>query len=219
MMVAGPSGVGTEKRSPLPFCGEKRSKRRGAGVKVRAKRLRRQQRAERVFRHMDAGRAEFERQFAAENARPHARAAVDRLDLEEPGVAIGAAAEAQDARAARRGGFRQPLELRRVAVEHRRSARLEAEEDLGLRVGDRFDRAEMFDVDGGDRRHEGDMRPRHAGERRDFARVIHADLEHAEAGARRHARERQRHAPVIVVGSGRGVRRAAGRRASRAASP
>ena len=42
----------------------------------------------------------------------------------------------------------------------------------------------------------------------DFARVIHADFEHGEAGARGHARKRQRHAPVIVVRSRRGVGRA-----------
>ncbi len=160
---------------------------------------------------MNPWRAEFERQFVAENARPHPRAAVGRLDFEELGVAIGAAAKAPNPRAARCGRCLQPLELRRVAIQDRSSVRLEAEEDLRLRVGDRFDRAEMLDVDGGDRRHEGDMRPRHAGERRDFARVVHAHLEHAEARIRRHSRERQRHAPVIVVGSGRSVRWAAGR--------
>ena len=135
---------------------------------------------------MNSRRAEFERQFVAENARPHPRAPVDRLHLEEPGVALGAAAEAPNPCAARRRGCLQPLELRSVAVQDRSSVRLEAEEDLRLRVGDRFDRAEMLDVDGGDRRHEGDMRPRHAGERRDLARVIHAHLEHAEAGVRGH---------------------------------
>ena len=42
----------------------------------------------------------------------------------------------------------------------------------------------MLDVDGGDRRDKRRLRPRHAGERRDFARVIHAHLEHAEAHVR-----------------------------------
>ena len=120
---------------------------------------------------MKSGRAEFERQFVGENARPHARAAIDRLDLQELRVAIGAAAEAPNSRAARRGGRLQPLELRSVAIQDGSSPRLEAKEDLGLRVGDGFDRAEMLDVDGRDRRHECDMRTRHAGERRDFTRV------------------------------------------------
>ncbi len=38
------------------------------------------------------------------------------------------------------------------------------------------------------------------GQRRDLARVVHADLEHAEGAVGRHARQRQRHAPVVVVG-------------------
>ena len=66
-------------------------------------------------------------------------------------------------------------------------------------------------MDGGDRRHQRRVRAAHARERRDLACVIHPHLEHAEARVGRHARQRQRHAPVIVVGSGRGVGFAAGR--------
>jgi hypothetical protein len=36
--------------------------------------------------------------------------------------------------------------------------------------------------------------------------MVHADLEHAEPGGLRHQRERQRYAPVIVVGGGRRMR-------------
>ena len=160
---------------------------------------------------MNPWRSEFERQFVGENARPYPRAAVGRFDLEEPGVAIAAAAKAPNPRAARRGGFLQPIELRSIAIQDRGSVRLEAEDNLSLRVGDRLDRAEMLDVDGGDRRHEGDMRPRHAGERRNLARVIHAHLEHTEARVRRHAGERQGHAPMVIVGSRRSVGKTAGR--------
>src|SRR3984957_4414025 len=99
---------------------------------------------------MNPWRAEFERQFVGENVRSHVRAAVGRLDIEKLGVAIGAAAKAPDPCAARRGGCLQALELRSVAIQDRGSVRLEAEEDLRLRVGDRFDRAEVLDVDGGD---------------------------------------------------------------------
>ncbi len=48
-------------------------------------------------------------------------------------------------------------------------------------------------------------------ERRDLARVVHADLEDAEVGAPRHAGERERHAPMVVVGGGGGMRAPAGR--------
>ena len=57
------------------------------------------------------------------------------------------------------------------------------------------------------------VRAHQLGERRDLAGVVHADLEHRVFRARRTARERQRHAPVIVVGGGRGMRLAVGARA------
>ena len=56
------------------------------------------------------------------------------------------------------------------------------------------------------------------GQRQDLARMVHADLEDAEFGLARHARERQRHAPMIVVGGDRCVRRGPGATA-RCASP
>ena len=49
--------------------------------------------------------------------------------------------------------------------------------------------------------------------------MVHADLEHAEAASARHARQRQRHAPVVVVGRRRRMRRALARQARCAASP
>ena len=59
----------------------------------------------------------------------------------------------------------------------------------------------MHRLDGCDRR---DVRTHHHRQRRDLAGMVHADLEDAEAGRLRHARQRQRHAPMIVVGrSGR----------------
>src|SRR5208283_6220108 len=78
---------------PPALLRRKALERRGAGVKLSAKGFRREQRAKRVLRHVDARRAKDERQLAAENARRHARAAFDRLDLDQPRVAIGAAAE------------------------------------------------------------------------------------------------------------------------------
>ena len=74
---------------------------------------------------------------------------------------------------------------------------------------------QMHRLDGGDDRH---MRAHQLGERRDLAGMVHADLEHGIFRVRRAARERQRHAPVIVVGGGRGMRFAVGASASRSAS-
>src|SRR6185437_3861290 len=75
------------------------AKRRRAGGKIGAERLRRNERAERVLRHMRAGRAKLEHESAATHARVHARAAAGRLDLKELTVAIGSTAKAQDSRA------------------------------------------------------------------------------------------------------------------------
>jgi hypothetical protein len=105
----------------------------------------------------------------------------------------------------------QALGLRRVAIDDRRSSRLEAGEDFSLGVGDRLNRAEIFDMHRRDGRDECDMRPRHPHERRDLAGVIHADLDHRVTRRRREARQRQRHAPMIVVGRGGSVRLAARR--------
>ena len=45
-------------------------------------------------------------------------------------------------------------------------------------------------------------------QRRNFARMVHADFDDAEARLARHPRQGQRHAPMIVVGSDGGMRRA-----------
>ena len=74
----------------------------------------------------------------------------------------------------------QPRELRVVAVDHRRAARLEPEEDFRLGVGDSLERAEEFQMhrlDGGDDRY---MRAHQPGQRLDLAGMVHADLEHRE---------------------------------------
>ena len=78
---------------------------------------------------------------------------------------------------------------------------------------DALEEFEMHRLDGGDDR---DVRAHHPRQRRDLAGVVHADLEDAEARARRHARQRQRHAPVVVERGRRVVRRPVG--ASAAAS-
>ena len=105
----------------------------------------------------------------------------------------------------------EPRELRIVAVDHRRAARLDAGENLGLGVGDRLDRAEEFQMHRRDRGDDGDMRPHQPRQRLDLAGMVHAHLEHGIARARGTARQRQRHAPVIVVGGDRSVGLAAPR--------
>ena len=57
-----------------------------------------------------------------------------------------------------------------------------------------------------DRGDDGHIRANHRGQRENFVSMIHADLENAELGVARHARECQRNAPMIVVGCDRCVR-------------
>jgi hypothetical protein len=54
------------------------------------------------------------------------------------------------------------------------------------------------------------MRASQAGEGGDLSRVVHADLDHAESGVERRAGQRQRQAPVVVVGGDGGMGRAEG---------
>ena len=54
---------------------------------------------------------------------------------------------------------------------------------------------EMRAVDTGDDRH---IRPHQPRQRRNLARMVHADLEHREIRVARHPRQRQRHADMVV---------------------
>ena len=197
------------KRSPRPLAGAKAAKRLGAARKRRAERVRApaarrprsppcvcpgapRSKAMRSPAISAAIREPSPSRLAGDAAAPRRRRSTPKLST------------SQAARSRRRG---EALELRRVAVEDRRAARLDAGEDLRLGVGDRLDRAEMLDMHRRDRGDERDMRAHEADERRDLAGVVHADLEHAEGRVGRQARERQRHAPMIVERRGRGVRR------------
>ena len=102
-----------------------------------------------------------------------------------------------------------------VGVEHDRAARLEPEEDLGLRLGDGADRGEELEMRRRDSSDNRDVRTNQLDQRRDLAGVVHADLEYGVLGFARHAGEHQRHTPVIVERLDRPVRRA-GRRQHRA---
>ena len=59
----------------------------------------------------------------------------------------------------------------------------------------------MSHLDGGDN---GNIGLDHAGERPQLARMVHADLENPDFRGKRQARQRQRHAPMIVEAAGIG---------------
>src|SRR3954470_22805479 len=68
-------------------------------------------------------------------------------------------------------------ELRIVSIEHGRAAGFDPAEYFRLGVGNAFDRIEEFKMYGLDRGDDRNMRAHHAGERLDFARVVHAHFE------------------------------------------
>ena len=179
MRVAGPSGVASEKRAPAPSWRRKRAQRRGAGVKVDAKRFRRQQRAQRVLRHMQAGRAEHEIKLAAEDL---------RLTREPPSIGSTSISRASQSaprpnlrtRAPRARGFvREPLELRRVAVERGRppGSRPRKISALASAIASSEPRCSIWT--GAIVVTSATCGRAMRDKRRDLAGVIHADLEHA----------------------------------------
>ena len=74
----------------------------------------------------------------------------------------------------------EPPEVRIVAIEERRAAGFQAEEDFSLGVGDSGDGREEFEMHRLDGGNDGDMRAYQAGQGRDFAGMVHADLEYRE---------------------------------------
>ena len=178
--------------------------------------------ADRIHRQMIARRAEPVGDALAEDIGFDRRAGIAAASQAEAALrASGIAAEADDAapRRALRARFASSAKCVIVAVEDRRAAGLQPLENLGLRLGDGLDAVEEFDMDRRDRGDDRGMRADELGQRRDFAGMVHADLEDGVIGIARQPRERQRHAPMIVVGFVRGMDRGQAARASAAAFP
>ncbi len=153
-------------------------------------------------------RADLEDQRAAPGARPGPRWSRPITSTCSSAVVAGPAlAEGDEARPGGAGGGAQDRGGGEIAVQHRDPARLQPFEDRGLLAGDALEAVEGLQMrggHGGDHRH---VRARQAGQRRDLAGVVHADLDHRELGVARHPRQRQRHAPVVVVAGDRGMGR------------
>ncbi len=88
-------------------------------------------------------------------------------------------------------------------------------EDFRLGVGDLLDRFEILQMHRRDRGDDRDIGAHQARQRPDLARMIHAEFEDRKARIGGTARQRQRHAPVIVVGGGRGMGEAGARQHER----
>jgi hypothetical protein len=107
-------------------------------------------------------------------------------------------AEADDARDAGGGGETcQHREIGVVAIEDRGATRHRLE-DLGLCLRDLVDGGEVLQMHHRDRGDDRNVGPREIGQVGDLAGVVHAHLDDRVDGVRRQARERERHAPLIV---------------------
>ena len=181
--------------------------RRGR-IEVQAEDIGDEQNGQRIDGEMLARRADAKLQFKPEDVGGHDALAVLRLIREETRLRFRVFAEGEDMRHADRAGrLEEALEDVVVAIDDRDAAFEQAAEDLRLGVRDGLDGGEMLEMRRRDLGDDRDMRLHELHERGDLSRMVHAELEDAEARIRRHARQRQGHAPLIVVGRRRGVRR------------
>ncbi len=181
--------------APLAAAGQagEGCQRRGGLGDVAADRLDGGEHAEAVHHPVPAGKRHGVAQGLAGDACGYRAAGRGEIAVDQPRRRLVMRAEGDDARdAAARGRRGEAGEMRVVAVEDGSAARLDAGEDLGLGVGDRLDRGEEAEMRRLDRGDEGDMRARDAAQRRELARMVHAEFEDAEFGVARHAGESQR---------------------------
>ena len=167
------------------------------GVRLDAERFQHQQNAERIERPVGAGGAQPELEPPAPDFRRDVAAGRVEGGIEQHRIA-GPAREPQDIRARVFGGGFEAIDVRRVGVEHGGAARLQAREYLRLGVGDLGKTGEKRRVRGRDGGHQRRMRADQAGKGRDFARVVHAELEDGESRLARQAGKGERGAPLIV---------------------
>src|SRR5690606_12240051 len=100
----------------------------------------------------------------------------------------------------------KPREMWAVRRDDGGAAALQTFENLGLGVGYRFFGAEHLDMGRRNSGYHRNMGTDLGGERRNLACVVHTHLEHAVFAPRRHAREAERNADMIVVALDRTVR-------------
>ena len=100
-----------------------------------------------------------------------------KREPQEPHPGRAVLANVDDAaHAAGPGRAGKPRIVGAIEIENGDAAGLDALEDFGLSVGDRLDAVEELEVRGLDVGNHRDVRPHHAGQRRDLSRMVHADL-------------------------------------------
>ena len=87
---------------------------------------------------------------------------------------------------------------RGVGVDDCRSARCKSRKDRGLLLGDRLNRRKRLQMGRRNGRQDRHIGARQPCQRRNFPGPVHADFHHAAVAVRRHLRQCQRHADMIV---------------------
>src|SRR3546814_20588325 len=93
----------------------------------------------------------------------------------------------------------QPVPVRAVERDDRRSARLQPFENLAFCVGNGLLRRKEFAVSGSNPCDDRHMGTHKAGESGKLPRMVHAHFEHAVTAVGGHAGKAERHASVVVV--------------------
>jgi hypothetical protein len=121
------------------------------------------------------------------------------VDIGDPEVSLVALPEGHDPgpRLCRPG--QQDRRRRDIGIHDCRPARPQSLEDRGLLPRDPLDTVEGFQMGGGNSGDDGHVQLRQPCQRRNLSGVVHPDLDHREFGLGRHPRQRERHAPVVVV--------------------
>ena len=168
---------------------------------------------ERVHSDVSANRADAIAERVARKLSDDVAAGVAERDVACDNRGVRCRAERDDASVTRLRRGDQHCEMTIVTWQHRDAAFFQTFEDLRLGLRDTFLAVgKIPDVNWQHVGDDGDVRARHPCQRADLTGVIHADLDHGEVDVRRHPRESQRHAPVIVEGLLRRVHFAGGRK-------
>ena len=145
---------------------------------------------------------------ARERRRHQRAAACCGHGIDQARIGMIAAPEAHHRPGMARSREAQAFIVRVIRRNDRHAAHFQPLEDLGLGVGNRFLARKVADMRGRDGGDDGHMRAHEAGQRGKLTRVVHAHFQHAKAAARRHPRQAERHADMVVVAFDRTVRAA-----------
>ena len=118
---------------------------------------------------------------------------------------IGRLAKSHNRRPFGQGGLYKDVNCRHISRQNSRASGHQPSHDIRLLAGNTLQAFKGFHMRRGHGCDHCHMRLHHFAQRRNFSRMIHANFENGKLGVRRHARQRQRHPPMVVVTGHRGM--------------